>query len=74
MLLLKYFIITKNMNITAVRDKYLWKITIEQDDTKLQLTFDDVDPYELVQVAQYIIYQKDTKDWKEAKEIIYNMM
>lgn len=62
------------MQIQAERDKYLWKIKVTEWNVVLDLTFDDIDPYELVQVAQAIIYQKDTKDWNEAKEIIYNMM
>lgn len=62
------------MQIQAERDKCLWKIKVTEWNVVLDLTFDDIDPYELVQVAQTIIYQKDTKDWNEAKEIIYNMM
>lgn len=62
------------MKIIARTDKYLGKIKIEEWSTILELTFDDVDPYELVQVAQSIIYQKETKDWGEAKQKIIEMM
>lgn len=62
------------MQITAQRDNYLWKIKVIEWNTVLDLTFDDVDPYELIQVAQSIIYQKDTWDWWEAQKKIFESM
>lgn len=62
------------MQITAQRDNYLWKIKVIDWNIVLDLTFDDVDPYQLIQVAQSIIYQKDTKDWWEAQKKIFESM
>ena len=62
------------MRIKAERDKYLGKIKVEEWNTILELTFDDLDAYELVQLAQTIIYQKETHDWEEAKQRIMESM
>lgn len=62
------------MQITAERDNYLWKIKVIEWNTVLDLTFDDVDPYQLIQVAQSIIYQKDTQDWWDAQRKIFESM
>lgn len=56
------------MKITAERDRYFWHVTIIEWSTKLELDFDDVDPYELLDVASKIIYQKDTKDWIDTRQ------
>lgn len=62
------------MQIKATRDKYLWEVIIEEWSTKLVLNFSDIDPYELVEVAQTILYQNNTKDWKEATDLITNYL
>lgn len=62
------------MQIKATRDKYLWEVIIEEWSTKLVLNFSDIDPYELVEAAQTILYQNNTKDWWEAANLITNYL
>lgn len=51
---------------------HFWEVIIEEWATRLELSFDDVDAYELLNVALDIIYQKETWDWWEASDKINN--
>lgn len=62
------------MKITAKRDHYFWQIIVEEWQTKIECSFSDLDPYELIEVAQTIIYQTDIKDWNDATEKIISYL